>query len=103
MTPHTDVHKTTLDPEESHDRIRGQIPDKSHFTQIFHSIGHNTMSLFDIVVTLLNAASVGLLVSAVMCRLSRTYKFYFKSSMLYLIYFLTSLGRLPTYSGSRKL
>ena len=48
----------------------------------------------DFVVTLLNAASVGLLVSAVMCRLSRTYKFYFKSSMLYLTYFITSLGRL---------
>ena len=48
----------------------------------------------DFVVTLLNAASLGLLVSAVMCRLSRTYKFYFKSSMLYLTYFITSLGRL---------
>ena len=52
------------------------------------------MTMMDFVVTLLNAASVGLLVSAVMCRLSRTYKFYFKSSTLYLIYFLTSLGRL---------
>ena len=52
--------------------------------------------MMDYVVTLLNAASVGLLVSAVMCRLSRTYKFYFKSSMLYLTYFITSLGRLPT-------
>ena len=50
--------------------------------------------MMDFVVTLLNAASVGLLVSAVMCRLSRTYKFYFKSSMLYLTYFITSLGRL---------
>ena len=50
--------------------------------------------ILDFVLTLLNAASVGLLVSAILCRLSRTYKFYFKSSMLYLTYFLTSLGRL---------
>jgi len=51
--------------------------------------------MMDALLTLLNVASVGLLVSAVMCRLSRTYKFYFKSAMLYLIYFLTSLVSVP--------
>ena len=54
----------------------------------------HVVMMMDALLTLLNVASVGLLVSAVMCRLSRTYKFYFKSSTLYLIYFLTSLGRL---------
>ena len=45
----------------------------------------------DAAVSVLNVVSVALFASAVLCRLSRTFKFYFKSAMLYFIFFLTSL------------